>query len=157
MYSNTLTKNLRIILKLPDDFYWSTFSMCLDVLFWDNVPIFIDAVRLEKHVVRQLWAWKSFVISYKILPTCMNLNFALCILPTFFENFAKISNYIICKVHISFQSSFLIYQVKNRVFFWSLWCEFWVIAYNRLKSIYHFSQPYQNRILKSVVFNFVTW
>ena len=131
--------------------------MCLAVLFWDNGPVFIDAVRLEKHVVRQLWAWKSFVISYKILPTFMNLNFAPCILPTFFETCAKISNYIIRKVHISFQSSSSFYQVRNRIFFRSLFCEFWVIACNRLKSIYHFSQPYQNRILKSVVFKYITW
>ena len=69
----------------------------------------------------------------------------------------KSQNYIICKVHISFQIFFSFYQVRNRVFFLSLFCEFWGIVRNRLKSIYHFSQPYQNRILKSVVFNFVTW
>ena len=88
--------------------------MCLDVLFWYNGPNFIDAVRLEKHVVRQLWAWKSFVISSTILPTWINLNFAPCNLPIFFYKFCKITNYIVYERLKIFQNILLV--------FWNLKC-----------------------------------
>ena len=148
-----MTKNLRKILKLPDGFNWGIFWLCLHVLFWDNGPVFIDAVRLEKHVVRRpekvswflikffrlVWIWISrYVFCLHFLKLVQKSQIAWFVKYT--SLFKVLFHFIKLWIEYSFVSYFVNFELLN------------VIGLNR--SIISVNQ---NRILKSVVYKYITW